>query len=401
MKPILEVKNISKKYRINKEGAGYLSLRDTITDLFTGKKASAKEDFWALKDLSFDIYPGESIGIIGRNGAGKSTLLKILSKITTPTEGKIISRGRISSLLEVGTGFHPELTGRENIFLNGSILGLKKSEIVKHLDSIIDFSGVEKFLETQLKHYSSGMQLRLAFAVAAHLEPEILIIDEVLAVGDAEFQKKCIGKMGEISKSGRTILFVSHQLGIVSQLCRRAILLNNGTLVHDDTPASVIDLYINNHQSKEDQYINESSSKEIYISSVRTLNDKNEQTNSFVFDQKILIEIIIKNTSVARGVKLSCTIQSKTGEYLTTLIEDLDKFENLGEDIYKLKIEYPAKIIAPNSYAFRVALFFPHGKVYDLVEMICPIKIQDNGSNMALFEGVDYGNFILDYKVVN
>src|SRR5690349_3706312 len=196
MKPILEVHNISKKFQIDHERSSYLSLRDRIAGVF--KPKIKKEDFWALKNVSFDVMPGESIGIIGRNGAGKSTLLKILSKITPPTKGQIISRGRIASLLEVGTGFHQELTGRENIFMNGSILGMKNAEIKSRFDEIVDFSGVEKFLDTQLKHYSSGMQLRLAFAVAAHLEPEILIIDEVLAVGDSEFQKKCLGKMEDV-----------------------------------------------------------------------------------------------------------------------------------------------------------------------------------------------------------
>lgn len=213
---------------INHEHQPYLSLRDKFTGIF--KPTLPKEEFWALKDVSFDVYPGESIGIIGKNGAGKSTLLKILSKITPPTSGKIISRGRIASLLEVGTGFHPELTGRENIYMNGSILGMRRKEIQKNFDAIVDFAGVEKFIDTPLKHYSSGMQLRLAFAVAAFLENEILIIDEVLAVGDAEFQKKCMGKMEDVSKSGRTVLFVSHNIGAVRILCKKSILLNNGFL---------------------------------------------------------------------------------------------------------------------------------------------------------------------------
>jgi lipopolysaccharide transport system ATP-binding protein len=229
MKPILEVQSVAKKFRIQHLSGGYLSLRERIQTAFsTGKKL---EDFWALDDISFQLEPGESIGIIGRNGAGKSTLLKILSKITPPSRGKIISRGRIASLLEVGTGFHPELTGRENIFFNGSLLGMKRKEIQQKFDEIVDFSGTEKFLDTPLKHYSSGMQLRLAFSVAAFLEPEILIIDEVLAVGDAEFQKKCLGKMNDVSKSGRTILFVSHNLAAVENLCRSAILLDKGKMV--------------------------------------------------------------------------------------------------------------------------------------------------------------------------
>src|SRR5215216_4555152 len=198
MKPILQIDNISKRFRIAHELQPYLNFRDRLVQLFK-KSTTSTEEFWALKNVSFDVEPGESIGIIGKNGAGKSTLLKILSKITPPSSGKIISRGRIASLLEVGTGFHPELTGRENILLNGSILGMKRKEILNKFDEIVDFSGVEKFLDTPLKHYSSGMQLRLAFAVAAFLEPEILIIDEVLAVGDAEFQRKCLKKMESVT----------------------------------------------------------------------------------------------------------------------------------------------------------------------------------------------------------
>ncbi len=226
MKPILEIHDISKKFRIKHEEKPYLSLRENLFNIF--KRSNKYETFWALKDVSFHVEAGDTIGIIGKNGAGKSTLLKVLSKITPPTSGKIISRGRIASLLEVGTGFHPELSGRENIFMNGSILGMKRAEILKNFDAIVDFSGVEKFIDTPLKHYSSGMQLRLAFSVAAFLENEILIIDEVLAVGDAEFQKKCMGKMGDISQSGRTILFVSHNMTALESLCQKSVFLEKG-----------------------------------------------------------------------------------------------------------------------------------------------------------------------------
>ena len=245
MKPILEVNHITKQFKIGANQERYLSLRDVIANPFKKKVATDKK-FLALHDISFDVYPGESIGIIGRNGAGKSTLLKILSKITPPTSGQIICRGRVASLLEVGTGFHPELSGRENIYMNGSILGMRKFEIDKHFDSIVDFSGVEKFLDSPLKHFSSGMQLRLAFAVAAFLEPEILIIDEVLAVGDAEFQKKCLGKMDEVSKSGRTVLFVSHDLSAVSTLTKKSIFLDKGKLVQMGLTPAIIQAYSSN-----------------------------------------------------------------------------------------------------------------------------------------------------------
>ena len=244
MKPILEIKNVSKKFQINSTSQPYLSIRESVLSFL--KPSSKKEEFWALKDVSFDVMPGDTVGIIVKNGAGKSTLLKILSKITPPTSGSIISRGRIASLLEVGTGFHPELNGRENVFMNGSILGMRRSEIASKFDAIIDFAGVEKFIDTPLKHYSSGMQLRLAFAVAAFLENEILIIDEVLAVGDAEFQKKCIDKMGDVTKSGRTILFVSHQIGILNQLCKDVVILEKGSLVLKNNVKQGTEYYLNN-----------------------------------------------------------------------------------------------------------------------------------------------------------
>lgn len=233
---IIKVEGVGKKYIISHEqAAGYTALRDVISNkakaMIKAKKNSlpAKEEFWALKDLNFEIKQGEAVGIIGRNGAGKSTLLKILSRITEPTTGRIELNGRVASLLEVGTGFHPELTGRENIFLNGAILGMSRAEMKRKFDEIVDFSGVEKFLDTPVKRYSSGMYVRLAFSIAAHLEPEILVVDEVLAVGDSEFQKKCLGKMKEVTnKEGRTVLFVSHDITAIEFLCDTAIYLRNG-----------------------------------------------------------------------------------------------------------------------------------------------------------------------------
>lgn len=256
MNPIIEVKNIGKKYNITHQRGKYIALRDVVMNIikspfsFLRSKAKkiagleTKEDFWALKDVNFSVNKGEVVGIIGGNGAGKSTLLKILSQITPPTTGEIRIRGRVGSLLEVGTGFHPELTGRENIFLNGAILGMKQKEIAAKFDEIVAFSGVEKFLDTPVKHYSSGMYVRLAFSVAAHMEPDILIIDEVLAVGDAEFQKKCLGKMEEITTGeGRTILFVSHNLNAIQQLCSKTIILQNGKIVFEGKTEDAIAFY--------------------------------------------------------------------------------------------------------------------------------------------------------------
>lgn len=235
MPSVLEVNGVSKEYLLGGRKKTYVALRDVITQAITQPLRSLKGDsheqkkFWALEDVSFSLDRGQVLGIIGRNGAGKSTLLKILSRITLPTKGSVTIRGRVGSLLEVGTGFHPELTGRENIFLNGAILGMTKKEIQKKFDSIVDFSGVEKFLDTPVKYYSSGMHVRLAFSVAAHLEPDILIVDEVLAVGDAEFQRKCLGKMKEVThQDGRTILFVSHNMGAIEQLCDHCLHLEKG-----------------------------------------------------------------------------------------------------------------------------------------------------------------------------
>jgi len=240
--PLISVERVGKRYHIehqHRQGhARYIALRDVLARAMVSpvrwfKNGSfgtpeTTEEFWALKDVSFEVEQGEVTGIIGRNGAGKSTLLKILSRITEPTEGRVTLRGRVASLLEVGTGFHPELTGRENIFLNGAILGMTRAEIARKFDEIVAFAGTERFLDTPVKRYSSGMYVRLAFAVAAHIEPEILVIDEVLAVGDAEFQKKCLGKIGEVARGGRTVLFVSHQLATVENLCRSAVLLDRG-----------------------------------------------------------------------------------------------------------------------------------------------------------------------------
>lgn len=261
MSLVIKAENLSKAYQLGEFSTGTLS-RDIerwwakvngkedpflkIGEVNDRTRSGASDIVWSLKDISFDIHQGEAVGIIGRNGAGKSTLLKVLSRVTSPTSGGVKIKGRVASLLEVGTGFHPELTGRENIFLNGTILGMRKVEIKKHFDAIVDFAGVERYIDTPVKRYSSGMYVRLAFAVAAHLESEILIVDEVLAVGDAEFQKKCLGKMGDVSsKEGRTVLFVSHNTGAVQSLCKSCILMDKGQVLKQGRTAEIISFYQN------------------------------------------------------------------------------------------------------------------------------------------------------------
>ena len=248
--PAIEVEQLSKRYRVGHR-ASYRRLSDVITGLATAPlkwrasgKAGGDPDFWALRNVSFKIEHGEIVGIIGPNGAGKSTLLKILSRVTSPTSGRATTYGRVGSLLEVGTGFHPELSGRENIFLSGAILGMRKSEITRKFDEIVAFAEVERFLDTQVKHYSSGMYERLAFAVAAHLEPEILVVDEVLAVGDLAFQKKCLGKMSSVASSGRTVLFVSHNMGAIREICSRVVMLRRGEVVADGESEMVVRKYM-------------------------------------------------------------------------------------------------------------------------------------------------------------
>lgn len=359
MKPILEVRDISKKFKIRSQAKPYLSIRESVFSFLT--PASKNETFWALKDINFEVMPGDTIGIIGKNGAGKSTLLKILSKITPPTSGKVIGRGRIASLLEVGTGFHPELSGRENIFLNGSILGMKRSEIKKQLDAIVDFSGVEKFLETPLKHYSTGMQLRLAFAVAAFLEPEILVIDEVLAVGDSEFQRKCIRKMEDVSKSGRTILFVSHNLASLQAICKKGLLLSNG-LSKGITPIEeTVRLYTHGEDALQQAVFkikNTPTHKEAYIIEARLLNEKGELCNRFRAYENICLEIIWVNKN-ARLVSPNFMLVNQKNQTVMVALDTPadwrgDKKSQPGK--YSSKFVIPKNLLNTDDYLVNLAL---------------------------------------------
>jgi lipopolysaccharide transport system ATP-binding protein len=327
---VIEVENLSKKYRLGSIGAGTLSQdlnrwwarvrgkEDPFTVIEPCNTTSYnKDDFWALQNISFNVSSGDALGIIGKNGAGKSTLLKILSRITTPTTGEARIDGRVASLLEVGTGFHNELTGRENIFLNGAILGMTKREIRSKLDEIIDFSGVEKHIDTPVKRYSSGMFVRLAFAVAAHLDPEILIVDEVLAVGDAEFQRKCLGKMNQVAGEGRTVLFVSHNMAAVKNLCSRGIVLGNGEIQFQGTANQAVNAYfdltaehlkaVSEWPSVEDAPGN----GEAKILAVRVLNCNNEISSSIPIHEDFYIEIDFIN--LKDGIYLTSHIQLYNG----------------------------------------------------------------------------------------
>jgi len=412
-KPVIKVEQLSKKFILSHEvQERYTSLRDVMAKkargIFGRNKGNstqhATEEFFALKDINFEVSQGDRIGVIGRNGAGKSTLLKLLSRITEPTSGRITVRGRVASLLEVGTGFHPELSGRENVFLNGAILGMSRSEIRRKFDEIVAFAEVEKFLDTPVKRYSSGMYVRLAFAVAAHLEPEILIIDEVLAVGDAQFQKKCLGKMEDVSKNeGRTILFVSHNMGVISQLCKSAILLRKGHLEFTGSVSQAIESYISNSNSKDSlRYTANKNAvgKAIFIQSAEVVNREGNISENILISESVYIKLSIGINHYDPAAKLSVTLQSMVGDYLSTFVENLEDFYNEGRDELDLTIKLPENIIAPNHYALRFAIFVPNGRVYDLAEMVCPFRIVDSGSKMAMFEDVNYGSFILNHEVI-
>ena len=395
MKPILEIQNISKKFKIQHEKQSYLSLRDSLVSMFK-PSSSSTEEFYALTDVSFDVNPGESIGIIGKNGAGKSTLLKILSKITPPTKGKIVSRGRMASLLEVGTGFHTELSGRENVFLNGSILGMRRAEIQKNFDAIVDFAGVEKFLDTPLKHYSSGMQLRLAFAVAAFLENEILIIDEVLAVGDAEFQQKCLGKMEDVSKNqGRTLLFVSHQMGMINQLCNKAFLLEKGEVKFSGKVNDVINFYNDRTLKTNTSYsINqEPLHKDIFISSARMVNADDKIALNFGFNEKIKLNIVFKVKSPVKNAVLGFYVKDRLGRKVFTSQINLDDYKIIEQSSkeYNVLIGFPQELLTPNQYAILAAIHIPNIRVIDTVEDICAFNVLEVGSPLSMYEGTDYG----------
>lgn len=402
----ITVKNLSKSYLVGhntEQKSQDLHLREVIArsgrdlmrktrDMFSGRpivQGDEVEEFWALKDVSFEIKQGDRVGIIGRNGAGKSTLLKILSRITEPTKGRICIHGRVASLLEVGTGFHPELSGRENIFLNGAILGMSRQEIQRKFDEIVDFSEVEKFLDTPVKRYSSGMYVRLAFAVAAHLEPEILIVDEVLAVGDAQFQKKCLGKMEDVSQNGRTVLFVSHNLGAIRQLCTKAIWLEQGRNISDGDVHAVSDHY----QASDTKHL--STSGDLSLRSdrqgsmaavfvfVETRDAAGTRKTVFSIGDDVVVHLCLQvNPScIGKVIRLSVQLRTTDGINLCNMADCDSNFELTdAREVEFISIQIADIRLYPGSYYLGLwAGSSDVRETYDFVSDCSKIDILDGG----------------------
>ena len=367
---VIKSEHLSKKYIIShQQQEKYATLRDAIAtkakSFFKSDRrhneeslGASREEFWALKEINFEIMQGDRLGIIGRNGAGKSTLLKVLSRITEPTKGRISIKGRIASLLEVGTGFHPELTGRENIFLNGAILGMHRVEIRRKFDEIVDFSGVEKFLDTPVKRYSSGMYVRLAFAVAAHLESEVLIVDEVLAVGDAEFQRKCLGKMQDVSqRQGRTVLFVSHNMQAITNLCSRVILINKGNIIQDDVPSKVIKDYLMFETSNEGSIFWDENSapgdSTVKLTAIRILDEKNNIQNQFFSKSKIRVQLDLSIREVSEDLVVGFDITDEDGVVILRTYHNDSKKEqwpSLQKGSNAIYCEIPGEMLNVGTY---------------------------------------------------
>jgi len=370
MKPIIRVENLSKQYLLNKTNKSHDTLRDSLVEIvrapfarLSGRESSTTETLWALRDINLEVKPGEIVGIIGRNGAGKSTLLKILSRITEPTTGRIELYGRVGSLLEVGTGFHPELTGRENIFLNSVILGMSRKEIKRHFDEIVAFAEIEKFLDTPVKRYSSGMYVRLAFAVAAHMNPEILIVDEVLAVGDLAFQNKCLGKMEDVSLSGRTVLFVSHNMPAVTRLCSKALLLEGGSLVHEGPTEDVIRTYVEGAfatgSSREWRLEQAPGSEELKLISVSITNTDGSFVSSASVEDELQVKL--RYFVAVPNLKFRCAVVFFTqGTCAFASVEPVEEVrENPGT--YSSVVKIPKNLLAEGEYMLNISIFSSRG----------------------------------------
>lgn len=403
-KVIIKAENISKQYRLGSIGTRTLASdfkrwlyavqgkEDPylkIGELNDRSRKGNSEYVWALKDINFEINEGEVIGIIGKNGAGKSTLLKILSRVTAPTTGQISIHGRMASLLEVGTGFHPELTGRENVFLNGAIMGMNKSEIKSKFDEIIDFSGVERYIDTPVKRYSSGMYVRLAFAVAAHLEPEILIVDEVLAVGDAEFQKKCLGKMKDVSGQGRTVLFVSHNMGAIQSLCNRSIYLKHGTVQLSGPTDKIISHYLSNElQSEEELHFEADGDIPSSITCLTLLDSRNQKTKTYLSGESLRFSFDLQ-TQQSGNYQLAIGIASAMDVNIYTELSESFQLEN-GEN--KLVYENSQVKLAPGNYALTFNFMF-NGKTIQYREKVINfevLEINAEGETYSMHKGAGF-----------
>jgi lipopolysaccharide transport system ATP-binding protein len=401
-KPIIRAEGVSKQYRLGAFQGSYGTLREALAGTLRaplrrlrGGARSGGETLWALKDVSFRVEPGEVLGIIGRNGAGKSTLLKILSRITEPTAGRVELYGRVASLLEVGTGFHPELTGRENIFLNGAILGMSRAEIARKFDEIVAFSELEKFVDTPVKRYSSGMYVRLAFAVAAHLEPDILVVDEVLAVGDFEFQKRCLGKMRDVTRLGRTVLFVSHNLHAVKSLCSRAILLGRGRIEKEGDVAAVVQSYLTGGGGSGKAVWPEGErpgNHSFKLSSVRLLNAQGAETSIVNISEDAEVEICYEVVEEGAAAGFSLVLFDSEG---TTVFSSLSNVERnfygkrLRPTRYKTTCRLPGNLLNSGSYSLSLFGFSANWTDQFLVDRVISFQAVDDG----LLRGDFYGNF--------
>ena len=383
MPNVIEIKGLGKKYIIRHQGAqNYSTLRDQISDMFwncfkiisnptslISKKNHKREEFWALKDITFPVQQGERIGIIGKNGAGKSTLLKILSRVTDPTVGRVRIRGRVSSLLEVGTGFHPELTGRENIYLNGAILGMSRADIKRKFDEIVTFSEIEKFLDTPVKRYSSGMFVRLAFGVVANLEPEILIVDEVLAVGDIAFQRKCLGKMNDVANEGRTVLFVSHNMHAITNLCEKVIWLDRGKIKSIDAASKQVARYCSEMFKKSDfELFNDKNGQSlIHIKNIRFIDSKNQERDIFDIFEPFAIELDISQKTLKNPVRLVIRIRNAADDSVVLATTDWDygkPVSGLEACNYLVQCSVPKNLLNNGTYFVSVGIDEPGGPIH-------------------------------------
>jgi len=408
MKPIIEVYNLSKKYRIShrRRGMSYNTLRDEFVETFkspfywlAGQRQN-KEEIWSIKDISLQIEPGGIMGLIGANGAGKSTLLKVLTRITPPTEGRAIIRGRVGSLLEVGTGFHPELTGRENIYLNGAVLGMSKKEIDQKFDEIVKFAGIEKFLDTPAKRYSTGMYVRLAFSVAAHLETEILFIDEVLSVGDVAFQQKSLAKMQEVAHdSKKTIFFVSHNMGAVLKLCKKCILLERGKIKMIGDTQEVVSYYLKS-STDVSQVREVNRNEEIIIKEAFVINEKNERNSQVELGKNFKVKVWYDINKEAPNAVIIMQIISNDDNKSLIFSADVDTNENLLQiretGQYEAVIEVNNLFLNVNNYTIRISATVPGCVLYDRVETSLEIVEKEKFSNVD--SNLDFGSIVNKLK---